>query len=187
MTFWEGLWWQIGLDLPGAVGVLLASIVLYLVFTTILQVAGQRLSANPSVLSVAVMALLGALTARAILGNSPTLVGGLIAVATLLVMEYALGSVRFGATRRFALRGPRPTVVMIHGHMLTWQLRQVGLLEVQLLAQLRRAGVRHVADADLVIMEPRGGLTIVRRGETIDRRMVRDVRGIGIVPRSILR
>ena len=202
MTFWEGLWWQIGLDLPGAVGVLLASIVLYLVFTTILQVAGQRLSANPSVLSVAVMALLGALsaarrfsyvlllgalTARAILGNSPTLVGGLIAVATLLVMEYALGSVRFGATRRFALRGPRPTVVMVHGHKLTWQLRHVGLLEVQLLAQLRRAGVRHVADADLVIMEPRGGLTIVRRGETIDRRMVRDVRGIGIVPRSILR
>ena len=61
MTFWEGLWWQIGLDLPGAVGVLLASIVLYLVFTTILQVAGQRLSANPSVLSVAVMALLGAM------------------------------------------------------------------------------------------------------------------------------
>ena len=58
---------------------------------------------------------------------------------------------------------------------------------MQLLAQLRRAGVRHVADADLVIMEPRGGLTIVRRGETIDRRMVRDVRGIGIVPRSILR
>lgn len=187
MTFWEGLWWQIGLDLPGAVGVLLASIVLYLVFTTILQVAGQRLSANPSVLSVAVMALLGALTARAILGNSPTLVGGLIAVATLLVMEYALGSVRFGAMRRFVLRGPRPTVVMVHGHMLTWQLRHVGLLEVQLLAQLRRAGVRHVADADLVIMEPRGGLTIVRRGETIDRRMVRDVRGIGIVPRSILR
>lgn len=66
MTFWDGLWWQIGLDLPGAVGVFLAWVVLYLVFTSILQVAGQRSRSNPSVQSVAAMALLGALTARAI-------------------------------------------------------------------------------------------------------------------------
>ncbi len=186
MTFFEELWFQIGASPAGALGVLIASVVLYLVFALILQVAGPRLSANPSMLSFAVMALLGSLVARAILGNTPTLVGGLIAVTTLLVLEYLLGSLRPGIGRVFTRRGPRPTVVMIHGHVLRWQLRHLGLSEAQLLTLLRRGGVRHVIDTDLVILEPRGGLTVVRRGETIDERLVRGVRGAGLVPRSLL-
>lgn len=186
MTFFEELWFQIGASSAGALGVLIASVVLYLVFALILQVAGPRLSANPSMLSFAVMALLGSLVARAILGNTPTLVGGLIAVTTLLLLEYLLGSLRPGIGRVFTRRGPRPTVVMIHGHVLRWQLRHLGLSEAQLLTLLRRGGVRHVIDTDLVILEPRGGLTVVRRGETIDERLVRGVRGAGLVPRSLL-
>ncbi|MDN5821696.1 MAG: DUF421 domain-containing protein [Brachybacterium sp.] len=185
MTFFQELWFQIGASPAGALGVLIASIVLYLVFTLILQIAGPRLSANPSMLSFAVMALLGSLVARAILGNTPTLVGGLIAVSTLLVLEYLLGSLRPGFDRVFARRGPRPTVVMVHGHVLRWQLHHLGLREAQLLTLLRRGGVRRVIDTDLVILEPRGGLTIVRRGEKIDERLVRGVRGAGIIPRSL--
>ena len=187
MTFFERLWFQIGASPAGALGVLIASIVLYLIFTLILQVAGPRLSANPSMLSFAVMALLGSLVARAILGNTPTLVGGLIAVTTLLVLEFLLGRLRLGVDRIFTRRGPRPTVVMVHGHVLRWHLRHLGLRETQLLTLLRRGGVRHVIDTDLVILEPRGGLTIVRRGETIDERLVRNVRGAEIIPRSLMR
>lgn len=186
MTFFEELWFQIGASPAGALGVLIASIVLYLIFTLILQVAGPRLSANPSMLSFAVMALLGSLFARAILGNTPTLVGGLIAVITLLVLEFLLGRLRLGVDRIFTRRGPRPTVVMVHGHVLLWHLRHLGLRETQLLTLLRRGGVRHVIDTDLVILEPRGGLTIVRRGETIDERLVRNVRGAEIIPRSLM-
>ena len=186
MTFFEELWYQIGASPAGALGVLIASVCLYLVFTLILQVAGPRLSANPSMLSFAVMALLGSLVARAILGNTPTLVGGLIAASTLLVMEYTIGRIRLGVDRIFIRRGPRPTVVMIHGHMLQWQLHHLGLREAQLLTLLRRGGVTHVIDTDLAILEPRGGLTIVHRGETIDARLVRGVRGAGMIPRSIL-
>src|SRR5690606_40043700 len=115
------------LSLHDALPIFIASVVLYLVVARSLQVVGPRLSANPSMLSFAVMALLGSLVARAILGNTPTLVGGLIAVTTLLVLEYLLGSLRPGIGRVFTRRGPRPTVVMIHGHVLRWQLRHLGL------------------------------------------------------------
>lgn len=186
MTFLQELWFQIGASPAGALGVLIASVALYLVFTLILQLAGPRLSANPSMLSFAVMALLGSLVARAILGNTPTLVGGLIAVTTLLVMEYTIGRLRLGVDRVFSRRGSRPTVVMVHGHVLRWHLRHLGLREAQLLTLLRRGGVRHVQDTDLVILEPRGGLTVVRRGDTIDERLVQGVRGAGIIPRSLL-
>src|SRR5699024_9780763 len=136
VTFFEELWFQIGASPAGALGVLIASAVLYLVFALILQIAGPRLSANPSMLSFAVMALLGSLVARAFLGNTPTLVGGLIAVSTLLMLEYLLGSLRPGLGRIFTRGGPRPTVVMVHGHVLRWQLRHLGLSEAQLLTLL---------------------------------------------------
>ncbi|WP_114853320.1 DUF421 domain-containing protein [Brachybacterium sp. YJGR34] len=185
MTFWEELWWQIGISWAGVLGVLISCVVLYLLFTVILRVAGPRLSGSPSVLSVAVMALLAALIARSILGNSPTLLGGLVAIGTLMVLEHTLGGRHITAARR-VLRGPRPTVVMVHGHVLAWQLRHLGMHEELLLTQLRREGVHHVVDADLVILEARGGLTIVRRGERIDRRLVGDVRGAGMIPDSVL-
>lgn len=187
MTFFEELWFQIGASPAGALGVLIASVVLYLVFTLVLELSGQRLSANPSVSSFAVMALLGALMARAILGNTPTLVGGLIAVGTLLMLEFSLGHLRQGIGRVFTRRHSRSTVVMVHGHALGWQLRHLSIDERQLLTLLRRNGIHRLTDADLVILEPRGGLTVVRRGEQIDEGLVRGVRGIGIVPRSLLR
>ena len=38
MKFWQALWFEIGIDAPQAVGVVLASCVLYLAFTTVLRV-----------------------------------------------------------------------------------------------------------------------------------------------------
>ncbi|WP_246957205.1 YetF domain-containing protein [Brachybacterium sp. Marseille-Q7125] len=187
MTFLDQLWFQIGITPAGVMGVLLATVTLYLLFTLILQVAGQRLSANPSVLSFAVMALLGALTARAMLGNSPTLLGWLLAVAVLLLLESTLGRIRGGLGRVFRRGGPRASVVMIHGHPLPDTLHQVGMDGEHLTALLRRAGVHHLIDADLVILEPRGSLTVIRRGQQIDPALLTDVRGAERIPPSLLR
>ncbi|MFC7376126.1 YetF domain-containing protein [Brachybacterium sp. GCM10030267] len=186
MEFLHQLWTQVGITGSGLLGVLISTAVLYVLYALILQIGGQRLTANPSVLSFSVMALLGALLARAMLGESPTLAGGLVAVATLLLLEFTLGRLRSGLARTFALHGPQASVVMIHGHVLPWRLRHLGVQEEQLLTLLRRAGLHCVQDADLVILEPRGALTIVRRGESIDRRLVQDVRGADSIPRSLL-
>lgn len=181
------IWSHGGIDGWGVVSVVLATAVLYLVYTFILQVAGQRLSANPSVLSFSLLALLGALVARAMLGETPTMLGGLVAIGTLLVLEFGLGRLRGAAARVLVPHGPRPTVVMVHGHVLPWELRHVGMDLDHLYTLLRRAGLLHLQQADLVIMESRGTLTVLRRGERIDRRLLADVRGADIVPASLVR
>lgn len=180
------VWAHGGIDGWGVLSVVVATTVLYLVYTLVLQIAGQRLSANPSVLSFSVLALLGALVARAMLGETPTMLGGLVAIATLLVLEFVLGRMRGALARVLIPHGPRPTVVMVHGHVLRWQLRHVGMDLDHLHTLLRRAGLLHVHEADLVIMESRGTLTVVRRGERIDRALLADVRGAEIVPRSLI-
>lgn len=179
------VWTQVGITATQAVSVVLAAAVLYLVYTVILQVAGQRLTANPSVLSFSVMALLGALVARGILGHAPTVMGTVLAIATLLLLESALGHLRGHLRRALVPHGPQPTVVMIHGHLLPWQLRGSGLDVPRLLTLLRRAGVRDPAAAELVILEARGQLTVLRRGEQIAEELLQDVRGTEIIPASL--
>jgi uncharacterized membrane protein YcaP (DUF421 family) len=183
--FLSRLWSHVGITGTGIVGVALAAVVLYLVFALILRIAGTRLSAAPSTASFALMALLGALCARAILGDAPTLCGALVAIIVLMVMESLLGRLRGGATRIRAMHGADATVVVVHGHLMPTGMRGIGLQESDLVTMLRRAGVHRLADADLVILEPRGGLTVLRPGERIEDRLLVGVRGAEHIPASM--
>lgn len=180
------LWSDIGITGTGVVGVVLATVVLYLLHALVIHLHGPRLMTSPSVFSVSVMALLGALTARAMLGESPTLAGGIIAMATLLVLEPVLGLLRRRLPSRFRSYAPRPTVVMVKGHLVPGLARRRGLRETQLLAMLRRSGVHRTDDAAVVILENRGTLTVVPAGSTIEPRMLEDVTGRGLIPASLL-
>ncbi|WP_218184634.1 YetF domain-containing protein [Nigerium massiliense] len=180
------IWSHLGITPVGALSVLLATVVLYVLFVTVLRVAGPRLLASTSVLSFAVTTLLGALTARSMLGDFPTLGGGVVAVVTLLVLELTLG--RLASLRRMPqFAGARARVVMVNGSCLPEQLRHRGLTEQQLHGKLRRAGVVHLEDAVAVILENRGGLTIIRRGDRIDAALLDDIVGRDLIPADAVR
>lgn len=184
------LWFQIGITPWGALGVVIATVVLYLVYAALMRWLGPRLMSAPSVLSFTLVALFGAIAARAMMGNWPTLGGALVAIAVLVAMEALLGRARWavaaGARSRGHGLGPRPIVVVVHGHVLDGYLRRRHLTRDQLHAMLRRAGVRHLADVELAILENRGTLTVVRTGERIDASLLADVDGSRLVPRSAL-
>ncbi|WP_462417138.1 DUF421 domain-containing protein [Kytococcus sp. Marseille-QA3725] len=180
------LWFQIGISHWGAVGVVISTTVLYLVYTVVMQVLGPRLMSAPSVLSFTLVALFGAIAARAMLGNSPTLLGALIAIGTLLLLEAFLGRVQQGVGQLLHLHGPQPAVVMVNGHVIHPHLRQRRLNRSHLLAMLRRAGIQRVEDVQLVILENRGSLTVVRKGEKIDRDLIAGVAGRRLVPAALV-
>lgn len=184
----HSLWFQIGITSWGALGVVIATVVLYLVYAGLMRWLGPRLLAAPSVLSFTLVALFGAIAARAMMGNWPTLAGALIAIVTLVLLEAVLGRARWAvsAARGGHGVGPRPIVVMVHGHILDGNLRRRHLTRDQLRAMLRRSGVRSVAEVELAILENRGSLTVVRAGERIAADLLIDVDGTRVVPRRLL-
>src|SRR5699024_7535511 len=102
---------------------------------------------------------------------------------TLMVMEYLMGSIR-GARRLTTRR--RPLVVMVEGRPLLGALRRRHLTPQELLSRLRVNGVKDPCELELVILEIRGSLTIVRRGATIGRAVVADGEGRELIPRRLL-
>ncbi len=181
------LWFQIGISPWGALGVLIGTVVLYLVYTALMHRMGPRLMAAPSVLSFTLIALFGAITARAMLGNSPTLAGALIALTTLVVLEAMLGRLRDSLTRMRSLHGPGPVVVMVHGHVVEASLRRRHLSRTHLFGMLRRAGIHRVEDVELAILENKGTLTVIRAGEKVDRELLADVEGARLIPPHLFR
>lgn len=187
MIDWDIVWRDyIGITWSGAFGVIVSAIVLYVFFSLLVQVSGQRLMANPTVGSFVVLAVIGGVTARATLGEAPTLLGALLVLNTVMLLESSTGMLKrtTGLLPRAALR--RPAVVMVEGKVITRALRRRRLSEQDLLHRLRIAGVRDRDDVELVILENRGTLTILRRGTAIDPELVAGIEGSEAIPERLL-
>ena len=65
----------LGISWTGAAGVVLSTIVLYLFFSLLVHLSGTRLMATMSTASFVVLAVVGGVSARSMLGESPTMIG----------------------------------------------------------------------------------------------------------------
>ncbi|WP_203568666.1 DUF421 domain-containing protein [Aestuariimicrobium ganziense] len=173
MEFWARLWHEIGITAPRAAAVVLASGVLYLTLTVILRVWGQRLFANRSGTGLAVVLVLGSIIGRSMLGPGPTLIGGLLCLATLITLETL-----FGTGRRAGLFGHRRAVVIFRdGDFDHRTLRRYHLDERLVWARLRQAGVTDLEHVRALVLETDGSVSLIRQGAVIDPRLLATVRG----------
>ncbi len=173
MTFWSQLWAQLGTTGPHALGVVISSCVLYLTFTTVLRVWGQRLFANRSGTGLAVVLVLGALVGRSMLGPGPTLLGGLICLSTLVALEGF-----FGTGRRAGLIGHRSAVLVYHdGHFDQRTLRRYHLSQAMVWARMRQAGISNPGQVLAVVLETDGSLSLIRDGAPLHPSLLSGIRG----------
>ena len=67
----DELWTHIGISPDGALGVAVASALLYVLYSVVLTLWGPRLFSSSSTLSVALLTVLGSLMARARTATAP--------------------------------------------------------------------------------------------------------------------
>lgn len=173
MKFWDGVRQTLVPTWPEALAVFIASCVMYLTFTTVLRVWGQRLFANRSGSGLAVALVLGAIVGRSMLGPNATLVGGLICLTTLVTLEGF-----FGTGRRSGLIGHRRGIVLYANRRLDYRvMRRYHLSEQLFFARLRQGGIAHLDEVRAVVLEPDGSMSLLRVGSDLDSRLLRDVVG----------
>ncbi len=162
----DDLGYYLGIDVPGAVAILVSTVLLYFAFAGLLARLGQRMYSSPSALDLAIVTVLGAIVGRAILGQVPTLSGGLLALATLFGVEAAAGRVRRSERMR-ARSQHRAVALMVAGRVDRVALHRHHLDEVALWGVLRAAGIRSPSEVALVVLEKSGKFSVLRAGEPI--------------------
>ncbi len=165
--------------------VVLATVGIYVTFLVLLRLAGPRALANMSSFDLAAAIALGAVVGRVVLEDTPTLLAGVIGLCMLFALQAFFGLLRRSPRADAALTNP-PLLLMANGELLADNLRKAHLVENELKAKLRLAGIRRYEDVACVILERTGAISVLPRGETISAELVADVRGHEILsPKTV--
>ena len=168
---------QLLLTPPEALAVILSTVGLFWVFVVLVRLLGQRALARMSSTDLATVVALGAVIGRGALGYTPTLGAGVLALLTLFAMQALAGQIRRVARLPHFLNN-KPVLLMVGSEPIEENLRKTHLAEEELWPQLRLAGIHHRSEVGFVILEPTGEISVVRRGTTLDMKLMGDVRGI---------
>ena len=130
---------------------------------------------------LAAFSVVGSVIGRAALGDTPTLIAGVLAMITLFAMQALAGAIRRLIRTSWPLNNP-PILLMAGTEFVEENMKRANLDEEELLPKLRECGIRHRSEVACVILEPTGEVTVLRRGIPLDHRLLLDVRGIEHVP-----
>ncbi|UNK45521.1 DUF421 domain-containing protein [Arthrobacter sulfonylureivorans] len=179
------MWQEYGLAWSDALRVVISAITLYVAVLLVIRVLGQRTLASMSSFDLAAVIALGAVIGRAILGNTPTLVAGLLGLVTLLTLQAVAGQVR-RLGRGAQLVNSRPVLLMAGQDMLRDNLVRSHVVEEEVRAKLRLAGIRHPSEVACVVLESTGQISVLRRGQPIDPALLEGVAGADRMPQDLL-
>ncbi len=144
--------------------VAVSTVLIYLSVVAALRVGERRTLAEMSSFDFAVAVAVGSIIGRVSTARSPTYVQGLTALLTLLLTHYVItfGRARSERVKRWVER--RPAVLLRDGEILPSELRREHLTEEDLMRKLREHDVHALDEVELVVLEAKGGFSVLRRG-----------------------
>lgn len=176
---------EIGLDWFDVVRIAGSCVIFYAAVLIMVRFLGARTLASLSSFDLAALIALGSIIGRAILGDAPTLAGGLLGIVTLLLLQALTGQLR-----RFSRAGSlvnNPAVLLMAGdEYLHDNMRRSHVVGDEIAAKLRQSGIRHPDEVAAVILEPTGQISVLRRGRPIDPALLQGVIGAARMPQHLL-
>lgn len=157
------------LDLASALGILIRTLVVYLVILFGLRLSGKREIGQMTVFDLVVLLLIANAVQNAMVGPDTSLIGGILAAVMLLFVNAVVARLRLRWPRLRRLVEGTPTLLVLHGEVISSHLRREGIDEEALLAALREHGVAEINGVEMAVLEIDGSISVVPVGETTKR------------------
>lgn len=135
-----------------------------------LRLGGRRELGQLTPFDLVLILLVANAVQNAMVGQDTSLAGGLVAAATLLVVNMVVARLRLRSPRlRQLVEGP-PVVLVQHGEFVETNLKREGLTEDDVLAAVREHGeVEGVANVELAVLEADGSVSVVPKSASVHR------------------
>lgn len=141
--------------------IIVRSALIYAAVVIGLRLSGKREIGQMTVLDLVVLLLIANAVQNAMVGADTSLLGGLLAGGTLLILNRLLATIRVRSPRlRHALEGS-PTVLVLHGEIMRDAMRREGIDDDILNAALREHGLPDISGVDMVVLETDGSMSVV--------------------------
>ena len=153
---------ELGSSLPE---VALRTAIVYLFIVAALRLSGKREVGQMSVLELVVILVISDAVQNSMVGDNTTLWGGLVAVTTLLALDFGLKALARRSKRvRQALEG-EPRLLVRDGRLLERAVLEEGLEAEEVRAAIRSHGLSRIEDVRLAVLETDGSISVIPRDE----------------------
>lgn len=151
---------DLGSSLPEVV---LRTAIVYVFLIVAIRVSGKREVGQMSVLELIVILVISDAVQNSMVGENTTLWGGLVAVATLIGLDFAIKEVARRSRRVSHIVEGEPRLIVRDGRLLTKALEQEGLEAEEVRAAVRAHGLARVEDVRLAVLETDGSISVIAR------------------------
>ena len=140
---------------------LLIGVLAYVSLVFMLRVSGKRTLAKMNAFDLVVTVAIGSTLATIVLSKSVALAEGLLALALLIGMQFAISwsSTRMPWLRRVVTGEPR--LLLRDGTMLDEALRDARVTREEVRAAVRSAGIGALGDVAAVVLETDGSFSVI--------------------------
>jgi len=156
--------------------ILLRTFVVYMTVLVLLRAAGKRELGQMTPFDLVVILVIANAVQNAMTGGDNSLIGGILAAATLTVVNIAVG--RWGSRVPFFRRlvASEPTLLLRDGKPLTEALdkERIDVQELEMAA--RQHGIADLKDVTAAVLEEDGSISIIPKDGTKVRRSPRHFR-----------
>jgi uncharacterized membrane protein YcaP (DUF421 family) len=147
----------------------LRTVVVYGLILIGLRLAGKREIGQMTVFDLVVLLLLANAVQNAMVGPDTSLLGGLIAATTLLVLNAVVSQTSLRWPRLRHLLEGTPTLLVLHGKSIPLHMKREGVSIEELEAALREHGIVRLQDVEMAVLEIDGSISVVPADHTIKR------------------
>lgn len=146
--------------------VMLSSVIVFLIIVVLLRIVGQQALAKMSGFDVVFAVTLGSVIATVVITRDIPIAEAVAALLTLLGMQELTRffQSRFLPVHRVVRQPPR--VMLWDGMLLDDRLRASSVSADEIRSAVRRAGLRSLSDALVVVLENDGDWSVVPKGKT---------------------
>ena len=157
---------DLGSTLPDVV---LRTAVVYLFVVAAIRISGKREVGQMSVLELVVILVISDAVQNSMIGENTTLWGGLVAVVTLLSLDFAINRA-IGRSRRLRniIEG-EPRLLVRDGRLLQKALREEKIDADDVRAAIRSQGLTRIEDVRLAVLETDGSISVIPLDDAADR------------------
>jgi uncharacterized membrane protein YcaP (DUF421 family) len=139
---------------------ILRGVVVYVFLLVLLRLTGRRQVGQLAPFDLVLLLVLSNAVQNSMNGGDNSLVGGLISAATLVALNWIVGTLTYRSKKLEALIEGRPQVLIHNGMLFEDVLKSAKLTHHELNAALRRGGCACVDDVHTAILENNGSISV---------------------------
>ncbi|TGD61724.1 DUF421 domain-containing protein [Tabrizicola sp. WMC-M-20] len=154
---WSDMLFQ---DWGGIVRTVVVGSLAYVTLVLFLRVSGKRTLAKLNAFDLVVTVALGSTLAAVLLQKSIPLAEGVVALALLIFLQFAVAFVSVRSPKFAGLVRSEPTLLARNGAFCQGSMMQSRITEHEALSAVRSSGGRSLADVETLILESDGTLSV---------------------------